>query len=362
MTGLLRLILFTLNNCTIDPDVMLSPRQADFCCIDPAEQAKLIVVIDTEEEFNWSLDFSRKNTSVKSMRSIEKIQGVFDEYQIRPVYVVDYPVAFQSDGYRPLQEVYASGRCLIGAHLHPWVNPPLEEQVTRQNSFAGNLPRSLEAAKLRILGDLIGERFGTRPVIYKAGRYGIGCNTADILEEQGYEVDLSVCPCMDYSSEGGPNFKNCPALPYWFGKNHRLLEIPFTVGFVGWLRSWGNLYGLASNFPFNRLHLGGVLARTGLLNRVWFSPEGYTLAENIALLRTLYRDGVRIFSFALHSPSVEPGNTPYVRSENDLERFLSQCRGFFDYFMGHIKGLPTTPLEVRTRLNKGVTSHRQENK
>ena len=82
MTGPLRLILFTLSNLTIDPDVMLTPRQADFCCSDPAEQAKLIVVIDTEEEFNWSLDFSCKNTSVKSMRSIEKIQGVFDEYQI----------------------------------------------------------------------------------------------------------------------------------------------------------------------------------------------------------------------------------------------------------------------------------------
>ena len=336
---------------------MLSPHLSDFCCIDPTERAKLIVVIDTEEEFDWSHDFSRQNTSVGSIRSIEKIQDLFDEYKIRPVYVVDYPVAFQSDGHRPLQEIYASGRCLIGAHLHPWVTPPFEEEVSRRNSFPGNLPLSLEAAKLRILGDLIGERFGSRPVIYKAGRYGIGANTADILEEQGYEVDLSVCPCMNYSPEDGPDFTKYQALPYWFGKNNRLLEIPFTVGFVGWLRFWKDLYSLLLKFPFNQLHLGGVLARTGLLNRIWLSPEGYTLAENIALLRTLYQDGVRIFSFAFHSPSIEPGNTPYVTSQSDLERFLSQCRHFCDYFMGQFNGVPTTPLELKMHLSKGVNSH-----
>jgi hypothetical protein len=336
---------------------MLNPLLADFCAIEPAEQAKLIVVIDTEEEFNWSLDFSGQNTSVRSMRSIEKIQDLFDEYQIRPVYVVDYPIAFQADGYRPLKEIYASGRCLIGAHLHPWVNPPLEEEVNRLNSFPGNLPPSLEAAKLRILGDLIGERFGSRPVIYKAGRYGIGGNTADILEEQGYEVDLSVCPCMDYSPEGGPDFTKYPAVPYWFGKNNGLLEIPFSVGFVGWLRFWVTLHRLACRFPFDRLHLGGVLSRAGLLNRIWLSPEGYTLAENIALVRTLYRNGVRVFSFALHSPSVEPGNTPYVTSQSDLERFLSQCRCFFDYFMGELGGVSTTPLEVKARLFRSRNCH-----
>lgn len=331
---------------------MLSPRLSDFCSIDPTESAKLIVVIDTEEEFDWSRDFSRQNTSVRSMRSVEKIQALFDEYRILPVYVVDYPVAFQPDGYGPLQEIHTSGRCVIGAHLHPWVNPPFEEEVSRPNSFPGNLPRSLEAAKLRILGHLIGERFGSAPLIYKAGRYGIGANTADILEEQCYEVDLSVCPCMDYSLEDGPNFTKYPALPYWCGKNNRLLEIPLTVGFVGWLRSWVTLHSLACCFPFNRLHLGGLLARSGLLDRIWLSPEGYTLAENIALLRTLYRDGVRIFSFAFHSPSIEPGNTPYVTSRNELEGFLSQCRGFLDYFMGQFDGVPTTPLELKTHLSK----------
>jgi hypothetical protein len=332
---------------------VLKPIPLDYCSIDRSRKPQLIVVIDTEEEFDWSRDFSRENTAVRSLRSIEKVQAIFDDYRITPVYVVDYPVAFQPDGYRPLREISQSGRCIVGAHLHPWVNPPFEEPVSRVNSFPGNLPPALEAKKLRVLGEVIGERFGFSPTTYKAGRYGIGPRTAEILEEQGYEVDVSVCPRMDYSVQGGPNFTAFSVWPYWFGQKHRLLEIPLSVGFVGGLRFYGNfLQRLTSSSGLSRAHLGGILSRLGLFSKVWLSPEGYTLAENIALLHVLYKEGVRIFSFAFHSPSVEPGNTPYVASRRDLERFLSQCRQFFDYFMGELGGVPTTPSALKTELSR----------
>jgi hypothetical protein len=152
-----------------------------------------------------------------------------------------------------------------------------------------------------------------------------------------------------------------PARPYWFGKKQRLLEIPLSVGFVGWLKPWGRLCSeLSVQYPFKQLRVGGLLARTGLLNKTWLSPEGYTLKENLALLRSLYGAGVRTFSFAFHSPSLEPGNTPYVTSQKDLERFLTDCRHFFDFFMGEFDGAPTTPLELRTHLSIGSANHFQE--
>jgi hypothetical protein len=317
------------------------------------EKARLVVVVDTEEEFDWSHEKLRNNTSVRSLRWVSKVQDIFDEYHVVPVYVIDYPVVFQPDGYRPLQEIHASGRCVIGAHLHPWVNPPFAELVNQYNSFPGNLPHTLESAKLRILGDRIEEHFGSRPTIYKAGRYGVGPNTAEILEEQGYEVDLSVCPYMDYSAEGGPDFTQSSPWPYWFGKRRRLLELPLTVGFTGVLRHWGSrLHHMASQPALAPLHAVGVLARLGLVNKVWLSPEGYLSSEHISLVRALYGDGLRVFSFAFHSPSVEPGNTPYVRSQKDLEEFLSRCRRFFDFFLGELGGQPTTPLELKKQLSQ----------
>jgi hypothetical protein len=310
----------------------------------------LIVVVDTEEEFDWSAGFSRDNTSVGAMRFIHRIQRIFDDYKIVPVFAVDYPVVSQSDGYQPLAEIHAEGRCVIGAHLHPWVNPPFTEAVSPRNSFPGNLPRELEAEKLRILGETIAERFGRRPVVYKAGRYGVGLNTAEILAAEGYEVDLSVCPQMDYSAEGGPDFTASTAWPYRFGKE-RALELPLTVGFAGLLGQGGAaLHRVAARRTLASLRAPGILARLGLVNKIWLSPEGYIAGELEALVRVLYRQGLRVFSFALHSPSVEPGHTPYVRSQRDLEDFLDRCRGFFDFFMGEMGGVPTTPLELQAQL------------
>jgi hypothetical protein len=311
-------------------------------------KAKLLVVIDTEEDFDWSGEFSRDNTAVGSMRSIGRMQRVFEEYCITPVYVIDYPVASQSGGYEPLAEIHARRACVVGAHLHPWVNPPFEEEVNRFNSFPGNLGRSLEAAKLKVLTDTIAERFG-RPRVYKAGRYGIGPHTAAILEEQGYEVDLSVCPHMDYSSEGGPDFSANSVWPSKMGG--RLLELPLTVGYAGALRRWGpRLHNLATKKPLLSLHMPGILARSGFLNKIWLSPEGYLAEELIALTKAFYRSGLRVFSFAFHSPSLEPGHTPYVRSQADLERFFITCRRFFDFFFGELRGIATTPLELKAHF------------
>ena len=329
---------------------LLRPMPSDYCVLPRREKPRLVVVVDTEEEFDWSAEFSRSSTSVHAMRCIQRIQKILDDYKIVPVYAVDYPVVSQKDGYQPLAEIHAAGRCVIGTHLHPWVNPPFSETVNRRHSFPGNLPRELEAEKLHVLGDMIGERFGQRPVIYKAGRYGIGLHTAAILEEQGYQVDLSVCPHMDYTAEGGPDFSSSTGWPYRFGKR-RLLELPLTVGFAGLLRKWGSaLHRAATRPPMLSLHAPGVLARSGLVNKVWLSPEGHAAQELEALVRALLRDGLRVFSFAFHSPSLEPGHTPYVSCQRELDEFLDKCRRFFDFFMGEMGGVPTTPLEVKARL------------
>jgi hypothetical protein len=330
---------------------MLNPRIEDRCYISPAERPRLIVVIDTEEDFDWSQQKSRYNTSVQSLRWISRVAEILDEYRIMPLFVIDYPVVSQPEGYLPLLEIYKSGRCLIGAHLHPWVNPPFEEPIDNYNSFPGNLGYALESAKLKVLTESITEKFGARPVIYKAGRYGVGSYTAKILEEQGYEIDMSVCPQMDYSSDGGPNFCHMSAWPFWFGGRSRILELPLTIDFTGGLRKWGSILHRGGRHPVLSLfHPIGLMSRLRLLDKIWLSPEGYASSEHIRLVRTLYGDGLRIFSFAFHSPSVHPGNTPYVRSEADLQVFLSRCRTFFDFFMRDLGGQPTTPIQLRKDL------------
>src|SRR5262245_22971602 len=151
-----------------DPAVSATPID-----LPASERPTLFVVVDTEEEFDWSAPFSRQNTGVTAMRHIGRAQQLFDRFGIVPTYVIDYPVASKPEGSAPLAEFAASARATIGAHLHPWVTPPHDEDVSRRNSFAMNLPAELEAAKPTTMVETIERAFGARPQVYKAGRYGI---------------------------------------------------------------------------------------------------------------------------------------------------------------------------------------------
>jgi hypothetical protein len=318
----------------------------------PAETTPaLVVVVDTEEEFDWNADFDSRATTVEAMRHIGRAQEVFQQAGVCPTYVVDYPVAAQRTGYELLKGYVDAGNAVVGAHLHPWVNPPRSEPVSRANSFAGNLSCELEAAKLTNLSDKLEESFGYRPQIYKAGRYGLGPNTAETLESQGFLVDLSACPAFDFRSEKGPDFTGFSCRPFWFGRQGDLLGIPTTNGFVGLARGLGSpLQALASQPSFEKLHIPGILSRLGLFARLRLSPEGFSLPEMRQLTEALLRDGVRTFTLSFHSPSVEPGFTPYVRDSIQLDTFLGILRDYLDYFLGTVGGRSVTPLEYREEL------------
>src|SRR6516162_5652108 len=290
----------------------------------PAEQQPLVVVVvDTEAEFDWEAHVSRQATGVKSVKCQEQVQGIFERHGVKPTFVLDYPVSDTPEAYEFIRDLHRSGACEIGAHLQPWDNPPLVEQITDETAYPGNLPSELEREKLIHLTHSIQTNIGVRPRIYKAGRYGVGRATAGILAELGYEIDVSVVPGTNLSLNFGPDFSHCSARPYWFGEDFRLLEIPLTVGYTGLLAKTRNIAnGLTMNERLKVLHVPGILARLGLVERITLTPEGISFDEQRRLTRALLRRGHRIFCFTYHSSSLAPGNTPYVRSEADLQVLL----------------------------------------
>ncbi|MGB5337772.1 MAG: polysaccharide deacetylase family protein [Gammaproteobacteria bacterium] len=327
--------------------------QRDLILLPPETRPILATVIHTEEEFDWSKPHNRHATSVEHMHHIYRAQEMFDEFGIVPNYVVDYPIASQEIAIAPLKDLADSGRALIGAHLHPWVSPPYEEEVNAHNSYPGNLPRDLEAEKLRLLTEKITQSFGTQPVTYLAGRYGFGPNTGEILEELGYEVDISPAVPINFCADGGPDYSAYTSHPYWFGKQRKLLGLPGTGGYVGALRSGGTaLYTRLTHPWLRRTKLSGLVARLRLLERIRLSPEDYSEPEMRRLTSTLYMSGIRIFVFSFHSPSIQPGGTPYVQNQADLIRFLDKCRRYFSYFFETLGGTSMTPREIRHFLEK----------
>jgi hypothetical protein len=249
----------------------------------------LIVTVDTEEEGLWSGTFRTQHNTVANIQQVPRFQQLCDRFGIKPTYLVDWPVLDDEAAVGVLDGIQQSGRCEIGAHLHPWCTPPLDgHAVTPRETYMCNLPETSQRDKLAGLTDCVQQRFGTRPTSFRAGRYGLDATGARLLAQLGYLVDSSVLPFTDYSAESGPDFREAPWRPYYFNGDDlavphdegALLEVPVSVGFsradiaaaARW-RRWAE-----RPWP-RRLRMVGALDRLGVARRIKFTPEQASLAE-----------------------------------------------------------------------------------
>ncbi|WP_260600281.1 polysaccharide deacetylase family protein [Sphingomonas endolithica] len=275
-------------------------------------------MVDTEEEFDWNAPLDSLNRSVTAIAALPAAHQWFAARGVPMTYLVDHPVATDPASADILRGVIADGRSAIGSQLHPWVNPPLDEQMVPRNTFVGNLPDALQAAKLDVLTDAITAAVGMPPRIFRAGRYGIGPATLQLLADRGYRIDSSMRSVYDYSAEEGPDFSAIGSHAFRCGPAASIVELPLSTVFTGCARRGGaRLYRALGRLPRAR----GVFSRLGLLSRVALTPEDMPLADALEAIAVAIGEGVRVLNFAFHSPSLVPGHTPYVRDAADLAAF-----------------------------------------
>lgn len=323
-------------------DLTKPPVAPDYVRFGAEFGQKFVVTVDTEEEFDWNAPIRREGHGLGHLSELTRFQQFCEGFGVAPIYLVDYAVAKASDTAAALGNAVCDGRAEIGVHLHPWVNPPFVEEISNTNSFAGNLPVQVEQAKFNRLYDAIEHTFAVRPLIYRAGRYGIGPASGAMLAESDIAIDTSVRALFDYSDSGGPDFSRHPVRPYWVGRPGGLIELPLTTVHWGPLRRLGPGMGET----IRRLPgLGGMLARLDLLQRISLTPEGVTAVEAIRGIDAALGDGLPLLVFSFHSPSLVPGNTPYVRTESDLETFYGWWRTIFAYLAAR-KIPPSSAAEI----------------
>lgn len=307
---------------------------------------RVLLTVDTEEEFDWNEDFSSSGYGLDHVRSIAKFQEFAEGLGVTPVYLVDWPIVQSRRAREVLSEPLGRGKAEIGMQLHPWVNPPHVEEVNVFNSFAGNLPPGVERNKLFLLHEAIEKNLGCQPLIYRAGRYGLGEETAMLLKEAGIAIDSSVRSNFNYSERHGPDYSGHPLHPYWVDRDRQLLELPLTTVFWGLLRKQAPLLQpLARSIP----RLGSALSKFSLLERIPLTPEGISLEEALRGIDIALDDGLPLLVLSFHSPSLMPGLTPYVRDEDDLDRLYDWFRGVYAYLAE--RGVkPTSVAEVMANV------------
>jgi hypothetical protein len=280
----------------------------------------VLLTVDTEEEFDWGAPFQREGYGLSHVAAIPRFQNFCEGIGAHPVYLVDWPIVTDPRAVEIIGDAVRRGTAEVGVQLHPWVNPPFDEEVSRFNSFAGNLPPALEAAKFMALRDAIEAAFGSAPLIYRAGRYGLGPHTADLLKRAGIRIDTSVRTLFDYSREGGPDYSHHPLAPYWVDAERELLELPVTSVYSGPLRQFGPVLHRAQR------HLPTFFSgfsRLSLLERIALTPEGVTADEALRGVEIAMRTGVPVLVLSFHSPTLAPGFTSYAKTPEDVDRLYA---------------------------------------
>ena len=304
------------------------PTRVDKTSFHPDFGRRFILTVDTEEEYDWSKPFRRDGHGLDHLPRLGKFQQFCQNEGVCPIYLIDYPVAISALAADILREPVMNGRAEIGLQLQPWVNPPHDEEINSFNSFPGNLPEALERAKIQRLRLAIEQNFEAVPQIYRAGRFGVGPKTGDILRDNGIAMDSSVHPKFDHGAIGGVDFRFHPQIPYWLDDQRSLLELPITTVFWGMLRQQGNwLSPVTQGSPALRQ----FLSRSGLFERIPLTPEGTTVEMAIRGIDIALDDGLPLLVLSFHSPSLHPGHTPFVRDDDDLDRLYDWFRRIFAY-------------------------------
>ena len=296
-----------------------------------------VLTVDTEEEWDWSAGYSTTGYSVTNIQKIPRFQAFCDELGVRPTYFIDYAILSEQSNITCFRELAEKGTCELGAHLHPWVTPPLEERITAENTHAVNLPPDLVKRKLAHLTGKLEHTLGIRPVSFRSGRWGMNATFLNMLLEQGYTTDSSVFP---FYTDASFSYAHMPDTPYWpdlndlqrAGSQRRIFEIPVTSGFnrpdFSLLQ---RIHQRLSQKPWTIFHSIGILWHLKLLRKLQLSPELTNASNMIALINACVQRGHRLIHMFLHSSSLLQGGSPYVSTGKDEERFYQTMADVLNY-------------------------------
>lgn len=316
-------------------------------------QVLFVLTIDTEEEWDWHAGFPVPTYSVENTQKIPKFQSFCRKIGIKPTYFIDYTIASDPGSVAQFISPLKEGRCEIGAHLHPWGTPPIEEEICENTTHAVNLPIELVRRKLQNLTHKLADEFGERPQTFRSGRWGMNGSMLKLLHEEGYQTDSSVHP---FYSDSTFSYDTAPDIPYWpdwndctrSGSQREIFEIPVTSGFSRPQFAFCHrIHRMLSAAPWNSLRGIGILWHLKILRKLQLSPELADASNMIALVKACVNRGHRIIHMFFHSSSLLQGGSPYVVNDDDEEAFYRNIADVITYLTTHVDVKFCTLTEAR---------------
>jgi len=305
---------------------------------------QLLITIDAECDNAWD---KPDEITTENARYLPRFQVLCDKYGYKPTYITAHEMVEDGFFVEFARDALGRNACEIGLHPHPWNSPPLSPLTSNDMRYHPVMPEYPEHTireKVKILTELLEEKFATKMYSHRAGRWAFNARYAKILCEFGYKVDCSVTPHIkwDLGTRPGnepqaptPDYTYFPEEPYFLHAediskpgNLPLLEIPMTVvSYYGKFLSW--VYQI---LPAGNCQRGvrGIFGQpTG-----WFRPDKKR-RELLRVARKKLAQGASYIMFMLHSSEFMPGANPTFKTQQDIEQLYEDIAEAFEFLQSY---------------------------
>ncbi len=325
-------------------------------------EAAFIITIDTEGDDLWARP---RQITTRNAEYLPRFQLLCERFRFKPVYLTNYEMAMCDVFVEFARDVVARGAGEIGMHLHAWNSPPLDP-LTRDDfhyqPYLIEFPEPVMREKIKTLTRLLEDRFEQKMVSHRAGRWALDGRYAAILLDEGYRVDCSVTPGVDWRASlgdpggnGGSDYTGFPDQPYFLNSSDisrpasgTLLEVPMTTRPSGLYRKapW------AYRIPLLRQAAHRVSPKLS-----WLCPtpllEKNNLNAMLQVARAARAEGAAHLEFMLHSSELMPGGSPTFKDPSEIERLYEHLEMLFEDLSPWCRGTTLKEFHARFSFSNG---------
>lgn len=317
------------------------------------DKPAFLITLDTEGDNLWRNRSGKVTT--RNVQFLPRFQALCEKYGFKPTWLTNYEMASDPAYVEFGRDLLARGQGEIGMHLHAWYSPPeyaLTDDDWRYQPYLIEFPENILRDKVAYMTDLLESAFQQKMTSHRAGRWAFDEVYARALIDNGYLVDCSVTPRVDWRNssgapqgKGGTDYSRFPDHAYYLdvhdisrAGDSPLLELPMSIQyrygtFTNQLKKvWNDVRGKKRGPSVN-----------------WLRPVGGNVAQMKQVVEQTLSQGNDYVEFMLHSSEFMPDGSPTFKNEADIERLYDDLEQLFSWLQSRTQGMTLTEYALQKR-------------
>lgn len=280
-----------------------------------------IITVDTECDNCWNIRNINENVSTENARFLPRFQSLCEEFSLIPTYLTNYEMANSQDFVNFGRECLKRGTAEIGAHLHAWNQPPyfplLKSPFKRGKPYLGEYPTWIIEEKIEKLTLCLIKNFETEVKSFRSGRWYMDAAIVRGLEKNGYLVDCTCTPGVNWSGNPG-----------------------WTLGRKGTDWSvWSNKAGKIGRIGLEGIKNGKIIEVPVTIEKEvvenkslsWLRPDVNNQEEMKKIIDRSLNNNSDYVEFMIHSSELMPHGSPKFSTRFQVEKLYESIECIFRY-------------------------------